>query len=190
MEKDTDILYKCIEERGRKVVWTHKIHEKQADIYVCRERRIKIWLIILSAVVMGGTLIKTLDLFNTLPTINNILQWGIVLLSLGLSFLTLYHKDTNLERLAQENKNKALQVHDLRNKYEALLTDIRAGLLTNKEIIEQRDKLAEIENIIYKDSPYTSPQAVKKAKKALHQDKESTTEEGEQECLLPSYLQP
>jgi len=98
------------------------------------------------------------------------------------------YKDGQLEEKAKLNKNFAAKLHDLRNKYESLMTDILAGLLNDNEIVDKRNELREEEDLLYIKAPHTFPAAVKRAEKALRTNKESTTEEDEIDAIVPKDL--
>lgn len=84
----------------------------------------------------------------------------------------------------------AAKVRHFRNRYESLLTDIRACNLTIDEIRARRDVLEEEENRLFEEvAPHTSDKAVKNASKALNDRKESTTTLLELNTHLPEHLQ-
>ena len=184
MEESTKILYREILERYVKVTWTHKIHLCQASIHLGKSRRRNVWLSILSALVSAAAL-------------TNILKWlpdGVIvpvlaLLSLALAFFTLLYKSDNLGKAAAENTQFAAVMHDLRNRYAGLLSEIKAGELPNKQIIERRQELEREENLIYSGIvPYTSPKAVCEAEQALKTKQESTTTDEEIELIVSENL--
>lgn len=78
----------------------------------------------------------------------------------------------------------------MRNKYESLLSDIKSGLLTDKQIVERRKLLEDEEHQLFSKSvtPHTTSKAVEYARKALIEKQESTTTDEERNKILPDYL--
>lgn len=185
MDDQIAIQYREILERFNKIIWTHKIHVCQADIYLSERKKRNTILSILS------TLVST-------SAITYITEWlsdiniGLLtsLLSLILTFFTTKYKAENLEKKAADNERFAAIMHDLRNRYAGFLSDIKAGLYTKEKISEIRQLLEQIENIIYSGIvPYTSGRAVNKASEALKNKQESTTTDEEIAQIISSNLQ-
>ncbi|MDD4698002.1 MAG: SLATT domain-containing protein [Fermentimonas sp.] len=184
MNESTRLLYKCIEGRYVKVTWTHKIQEIQGDIYLQKDRCVKnitCWLSVLTA---GGALSFISSFIE--PQISGSIT---SFLAIILSYFTVRFKDGQLEEKAKVNKYFAAKLHDVRNKYESLMTDILAGLLNDSEIVDKRNELREEEDLLYSNKvPHTFSTAVKRAEKALKTNKESTTEEDEIDAIVPKDL--
>ncbi len=185
MEESTKILYREIEERYVKVMWTHKVQLCQAAIHMKKNR-------------CHNMLIAILSVLVSVSAITNVLKWlpeGIMvpilaILSLALTFFTILFKAENLGKAATENEHFAATMHDLRNRYAGLLTDIRAGMLNNQQIIERRTALEHEENLIYSGIvPPTSSNAVKMANIALKENQDSTTTDDEIALLVSKNLQ-
>lgn len=114
----------------------------------------------------------------------------LAILSLILTYFTIKYKSENLGKAASENEHFAATMHDLRNRYAGLLSDIKAGMLTNQQIMQERKKLEHEENLIYSGIvPFTSKKAVTNAEKALKHNQDSTTTAEEIEILVSSNLQ-
>lgn len=193
MEESTKILYRNIEVRYTKVGWTHKMQEKQADIYIQKSKCVKKWTCWLTVITAGGALAS---LTSIIPVFS---LWGITInipvilttvLPLVLSYLTLRYGDGVLETQAKANRQYAAKVHNLRNMYESLMYEIMAGRLSDEDIVNRRNDLEEQENSVYsEDVPFTSKKAYKLAERALKIDKESTTEDEEIKAIVPKELQ-
>lgn len=184
MDKSTITLYRTIQSRFTKVVWSHKIQEIQADLYLQKDRRVKHHVCVFSVLTTGGALSSTLG-FLPINIIGSITSF----LALALSYFTLRYRDGQLEEKAQKNKDFAALMHDLRNQYESLMTEVKAGLLADTEITSRMERLRKMEFELYKNAPHTTTKAVEKADNALKINKESTTEEAEIEAIVPDYLQ-
>jgi len=94
------ILEAQIRECFGRVVYSHKTHEKCADILLSRLSKIKLWQIILSAITTGG-FIATLFDTSKIGTIAGII------ISSSLLILNAYTKNYDLGELAQKHKQAA-----------------------------------------------------------------------------------
>lgn len=185
MEESTKILYRELQDRYVKVIWTHKIQLCQAAIHIHNNR-------------CHNTLLAVLSCLVSLSAITNVLKWlpdkfmipVLAILSLILTYFTIKYKSENLGKAASENEHFAATMHDLRNRYAGLLSEIKAGMLTNQQIMQERKKLEHQENLIYSGIvPFTSKKAVTNAEKALKHNQDSTTTAEEIEILVSSNLQ-
>ena len=77
----------------------------------------------------------------------------------------------------------------IREKYLALLTDLRVGEESLDKITNRRDVLLDDLHGVYSGAPSTSRQAYKKAQDALQQYEEMTFSDSEIDALLPRVLQ-
>ena len=185
MENSTKVLYREIEERFVKVIWTHKIHLCQASIHIKNNKSHNTVLAILSVLVSAAAIINVL---KWLP--EGIMIPVLALLSLALTFFTVLYKSENLGKAATDNEHFAATMHDLRNRYAGLLSDIKAGLLSNEQIVARREVLENEENIIYSGVvPVTSSEAVTMADKALKKNQVATTTDEEIALLVSPNLQ-
>lgn len=185
MEDSTKILYRELQERYVKVIWTHKIQLCQATIHNKRNKYQNRVLALLSVLVSAAAIINVL---KWLP--EGVMIPVLAILSLALTFFTVLYKSENLGKAASENEHFAATMHDLRNRYAGLLADIKAGMLTKEQVIQKRDNLEHEENLIYLGIvPFTSQEAVDAAEVALKSKKESTTTDKEIELLVSQNLQ-
>ena len=184
MMKQTLILYIQIADRYCKMAWTHKIQEKQADMYLKWNRRIRNIKSLLTAVSTCGivTIFFITDSFR-----GKVITAVISALS---TFLSWRYRDGELTELANANKRFAADAHNMRNKYESLLCDIKSGLLCDEEILERRNNLEHEEDDLFSKSvvPHTTCKAVNAACKSLIKKMESTTTDEERNNILPDFL--
>lgn len=185
MDDKTKTLYREILERYTRIIWTHKIQLCQADIY--REKAN-----------CYNNLLMALSVLMSASTLSNIFKWipeyfaGIVLalLALILTYLTTKVRSLNLEAKAADCERFAAVMHNIRNRYAGLLSDIKAGLLSAEQITTQRLRLENDEDLVYSGIvPHTSKDAVSAAEKALKSKLESTTTDEEISLLVSSNLQ-
>jgi hypothetical protein len=178
----TVILEAQIRECFGRVVYSHKTQEKCADIVFKIHKRLKLILIVVSAVVTTSLLIK---LFGDQQ------QWALMLgliLSTLLFGLNTYMKDFDLGEIAQKHTNAANELWDIRETYLSLLTDIKADQLSINQIINQRDELQKRLSNVYSGSPRTNFKAYKEASKALKINEELTFNDHEIDVFLPKEL--
>lgn len=179
--KQLEILEAQIRECFGRVVYSHKTQEKCADIILVLHRRLKLYLIIISAIVTTSLLFK---IFGDQ-------EWALMLgvfLSTILFGLNTYMKDYDLGEISQKHTNAANELWDIRETYLSLLTDIRANQLSVNQVINHRDELQKRLYNIYSGSPRTNFKAYKEASKALKDYEELTFSDKEIDAFLPKEL--
>lgn len=185
MDESTKVLYREILERYNKVIWTHEIHMCQANIQLSQNKKRTRILTLFSVLVSAAAVT---NIFKWLP--EYLIVPLLALLSLTLTYFTVKYKTDNLGKAAAENRQYAAIMHNLRNRYAGLLSDIKAGLLTDAQIVSRREQLENEENTIYSGIvPVTSSEAVAMADKALKEDQVSTTTEEEISVIVSKNLQ-
>lgn len=188
------LLYKSIEYRYVKIVWTEKIQEKQAAIY-CESKDRIFWInIILMTLITFFSFAELIPCLAELLGITdlrvkNFITLLVCLFSAACSALTFILQKVNFQENALKCHKFALGVRDIRNDYDALMTDIKAGAIKNcEEIMKRRDELSKKELVRLSDVPYTSKNAYKNAEKALKKKKEVLTEDDEILAMIPKDL--
>ena len=164
-----------------RVVYSHKTHEKQADIFVKWLSWIKLGQIILSALIAGNFIFR----FFGLGEIGLIIG---TILSMALLILTLYTKENKLAELAQKHKQIAIDIWLIRERYQSLITDLAIGEKPLEVIQKERDVLMEDLHVVYSNAPTTNPRAYRKAQKALKQNEDMTFSDEEIDAFLPTEL--
>ena len=164
-----------------RVVYTHKTHEKCADILLSRLSTIKLWQIILSSVTTAGFVAAIFGAGAVGAVIG-------VVVSTALLVLNAYTKNYDLGELAQKHRQAAADLWLVREKYLALITDLRVGRESLEKITTRRDELLEDLHGVYSGAPSTAYQAYKKAQEALQQYEEMTFSDEEIDALLPREL--
>ncbi len=170
-----------IRESFGRVVYSHKTQEKCADIIFSLHKKLKLTLIIVSALVTTSFFIKIFG--------EN--DWSLIIgasLSTILLGLNTYLKDYDLGEIAQKHTTAANQLWDIRESYLSLLTDMRANILSVNQVISQRDELQNRLFNIYSGSPRTNFKAYKEASKALKLNEELTFSDSEIDAFLPEPL--
>lgn len=164
-----------------RVVYTHKTHEKAADILLTRLSRIKIWQIVLSAVTTGGFIAAIFGAGNIAAIIG-------VVVSTILLVLNAYTKDYDLGELAQKHRQAGADLWIIREKYLSLITDLRMGERPIEELQKGRDELLKDLHSVYSGAPSTTYQAYKKAQEALQHLEDMTFSDAEIDAFLPKAL--
>lgn len=164
-----------------RVVYSHKTHEKCADILLSRLSTLKLWQIILSALTTAGFVSAFFGSGNIGAGIG-------VFISTILLVLNAYTKNYDLGELAQKHKQAANEIWLIREKYLSLLTDLAIGKKPLGVIQEMRDFLLENLHTVYAGSPSTTFEAYKKAQNALKTQEDMTFSDEEIDAFLPNEL--
>ena len=164
-----------------RVVYSHKTHEKCADILLLRLSRIKLWQIILSATTTGGFIAAIWEEGKTGVLI------GLVMSTVLLA-LNSYTKNYDLGELSQKHRQAGADLWIIREKYLSLITDLRMGEKPIGTLQKERDDLLEQLHSVYSGSPSTTYQAYKKAQQALKQLEDMTFTDEEIDAFLPKEL--
>lgn len=177
--------YKIIEDMTRdlfvRAVWSHKIQEKQADIYQSRYKWMETVNIICASLTSVGIL-------STIFTNELWIKIVSAFLSFVTVFLTVYFKTFDLTKLTKIHKEAANKLLIVRNEITGLLMSIKLKEKTVSELEDLYNKLQYKANEIYKDAPQTTNKAVKLAKEALQVTGDNTFSVEEIDSYLPAAL--
>lgn len=182
MNDDARVLEGQIRECYGRVVYTHKTHEKCADLLFERHKLIKLFQVILSALVTGGILTTLADDLKLLATVIS------ALLSTALLALNSYTKDYDLGEIAQKHRRAAADIWLVRERYLSLLADMRSSSVTLIDARLARDSLLEELHAIYTGAPSTNYKAYREAQKALQSMEDMTFSDAEIDAFLPKDL--
>jgi len=164
-----------------RVVYSHKTHEKCADILLDKLGKIKLAQIILSALTTAGFIAVV---FGS-GKIGAVIGGAVSTVLLGINA---YVKDYDLGELAQKHRQSANDLWMIREKYITLITDIRMGERPIEGLQKERDVLLEDLHSVYAGAPSTTYQAYKKAQEALQQLEDMTFSDSEIDAFLPKEL--
>ena len=164
-----------------RVVYSHKTHEKCADILIARLRTVKLWQIILSASTTGGFVAAVFGAgrFGALA--------GIIV-STALLVLNAYTKNYDLGELAQKHKQAANDLWIVRERYLSLLVDLRIREKPLEALQGQRDELVALLHKVYSGAPSTTVEAYRRAQHALKRLEDMTFSDEEIDVFLPQEL--
>lgn len=178
---DIKVLEGQLRECYGRAVYSHKTHEKCADILLSRLALVKRWQIILSAAATGG-FITTIVGGGVTAAILGALVSGTLLV------LNAYTKDYDLGELAQKHKQAANDIWLVREQYLSLLTDLRSEGKAPGDLLRERDRLVAELHSVYAGSPSTNSAAYKKAQEGIQKNQEMTFSDQEIDSLLPESL--
>ena len=164
-----------------RAVYSHKTHEKCADLLLSRLAAIKAWQILLSAITTGSLITTILGSSRIGPVVG-------VVLSTALLVLNAYTKDHDLGEVAQKHKQAANDIWLVREQYLSLLTDLAMGQRPIEELQSERDRLLASLHGVYVGSPSTTHAAYKRAQEALKRNEDMTFSDQEIDAFLPSEL--
>ncbi|PWW11211.1 MULTISPECIES: SLATT domain-containing protein [Pseudidiomarina] len=170
-----------------RVVYSHKTHEKCADILLARHKKIKFWQIVLSALLTGGLVTALFD-FSALAAYQKSGAFIALVLSTLLLVLNSYTKDYDLGEIAQKHRQAGADLWDIRERYLSLLTDLTMAAVGLDVIRSQRDKLTEELHAIYIGAPSTNFKAYSEAQRALKDLEDMTFSDSEIDAFLPKEL--
>jgi len=176
-----EVLEAQLRECFGRVVYSHKTHEKCADILLARLSRIKVTQIVLAALTTGGFL-ATVFGAGKVPTIIG------ACLSTALLALNAYTKNFDHGELAQKHKQAASELWLIREKYFSLLTDLAMGEKPIEALQVERDQLLQDLHTAYASAPPTNSDAYAAAQKALKFREDLTFTDGEIDAFLPKPL--
>jgi hypothetical protein len=164
-----------------RVVYSHKTHEKCADILLRRQSRMRLWQIVLSAITTAGFVAAVFGAGKIGAVVG--LTVSTILLALNS-----YTKNYDLGELAQKHKEAAHDLWLVREQYLSLLVDVAMREKPLEALQQQRDKLAEQLHTVYGGAPSTTSTAYKKAQEALQRQQDMTFTDEEIDAFLPREL--
>jgi len=181
---DAAALEAQIRECYGRVVYSHKAHEKCADLSLSKLSRIKLAQIGLSALTTGGLIVVVLGDAAVSKTS------AVITASLSTILLALnaYMKDVDPGALSQRHKETAHQLWGIRESYLSLLTDMHAGALSADRVRARRDELQKELVEAYAAAPRTTSKGYREASKALKLKEDLTFADSEIDKFLPAPL--
>lgn len=178
------LLLAQIREIYGRIAYTHKTHEKQADICSDLDRRQRRVKVVLAAVSSGAFLVSLAGLLLDK-------QWA----ALATSFIAVLVTASSLgdktfkhgEEM-QQHRDAAAKLWSLRESYLSLIVDLKASASTVIEGRLRRDNLQKTAESILADAPRTTGKAYERAQEALKNKEDLTFTDREIDLLLPEQL--
>lgn len=180
---DQRLLAQVRESFGR-VVYSHKIHEKQADISFSRYQWQRGILVALSAVSSGTFLTLVLGLFGN-STLTSLVTSFCALL---VSWMSLGVKTFKFDETSAAHRDVASNLWDVRESYISLIADMMSGQISDMDARKRRDELQSLARDVYSAAPRTSGTAYTRAQDGLKNNEEMTFTTREIDLFLPDAL--
>lgn len=163
------------------VVWSHKIQEKQADIYAEKFKKME-------TVNIGAASLTSVGIVALIFTDPLWLKLVSVLISFATVYITAYFKSFDLQKFITSHKAAANKLIAVRDQYKVLLTEIKLKVDSVENLLARYKELVEKTDAIYLEAPTTTDEAVGKASKALKIKKDNTFTDAEIDSFLPLSL--
>lgn len=177
--------YKMLEDVVRdsyaSVVWSHKIQEKQADIYAEKFKKME-------TVNIGTASLTSVGIVALIFTDPLWLKLVSALISFATVYITAYFKSFDLQKFITSHKAAANKLIAVRDQYKVLLTEIKLKVDSVENLLARYKELVEKTDAIYLEAPTTTDEAVGKASKALKIKKDNTFTDAEIDSFLPLSL--
>ena len=162
-------------------VWTHKIHEKQADLYAREYHTMETINILCASLTSAGVVGTILYSETWLKIITAVLSFVTV-------FCNAYFKSFALQDMIDKNRATAHKVVCLRNDLVTLITELKLKAKPIEDIASSYKELSQKLNDAYASAPSTTKKAVDEAEHALKDCDEYTYTDQEIDRFLPQHL--
>ena len=180
---DPQLLAQVREAFGR-VVYSHKTHEKQADIDLGKYWMQQWALIFLTAASSTTFLASLLDIFVDQQWANLSIAFIALLVTvMSIGALTFRFSDSS-----ESHRDVASKLWNVRESYLSLITDLMAGVISDQDARGRRDVLQEEAHSVYVSAPRTGRCAYRRAHKALKLREEMTFTSQEIDQFMPEAL--
>lgn len=163
------------------VVWTHKIQEKQADLYKKKYKLIETIKIISATLTSSG-------IFSVLFVNGYWLKVVSAVLSAFSLFVTIYCETYDLKMDASIHKKSALELMKLREKIISILSAIKCDKLLYDELIAEKEEIYKRYFEICEETTDAEDKAVNLASANLKIRKDNTYSDEEIDSFLPVAL--
>lgn len=181
MEDEYNTLEDTLRYTFASVVWSHKIQEKQADIYSSQYKCMEISKIAAASLTSVG--IVSLIFTD---------QMWIKILSAIISFISVFvsafFKSFDLQTMVSAHKNTANKLLAIRNEMQIILLKIKLQPKSVTELVEEYESLVKRLDDVYANAPNTTESAVKKARTALNITQDNNFSNIEIDTYLPEKL--
>jgi SMODS and SLOG-associating 2TM effector domain family 4 len=181
--RDEYLLAQVREAFGR-VVYSHKTHEKQADICFGRYRWQQGVLVAFTAISTGTFLVSVLGLVGN-PVLTSVATSAVALV---VSALSLASKSFKFSEESQAHRDIASRLWDVRESYLSLIADLMSSATPAVDARARRDELQKATLKAYADAPRTTPKAFSRASDGLKHNEELTFTSREIDLFLPEAL--
>lgn len=179
-EKMAQVLLDEVRQNFASVVWTHKIQEKQADIYASRYKMFETC----NNIFAGFTSCGVIAIFFYDEYITKIITTFVSFIAF---FLSAYLKNFDLKNLEHQHRVAANKFIIIRNRLLHIIAELHMKVDLEQVKSEYQQILSDL-NKLYLEAPSTTDSAVSKANKALNVKNEYTYKDEEIDHFLPNNL--
>ena len=177
--------YKALEDVVRDtyagVVWSHKIQEKQSDIYAEKFKNMET----INIAAASLTSVGIIAMIFTDPLWLKLIS---ALISFATVYVTAYFKSFDLPKLMASHKATANKLITVRDQFKVLLTKIKLQSNSVEDLLLEYNELVKKTDEIYLEAPSTTDKAVERASEALKIKKDNTFSEEDIDLFLPCSL--
>ena len=181
MKSEYVALEDLVRTRYASVAWTHKIQEKQAEIYDKRYR-------ILATVNIFAASITSAGIFSLIFTDQTWLKITSAVVSFVTIFISALLKSFDLQSMAKANKATATKLVELRDELQTLILKIKMREQPVCSLTDEFEALQKRVHVVYSDASKTTDAAVKMAEEALKINGDNTFTDKEIDMMLPDTL--
>lgn len=176
-----EVLEDVVRDSYSGIVWSHKIQEKQSDIYAEKFKKLETINIFAASLTSVGivAMIFTDPLWLKLAS---------AIISFATVFITAYFKSFDLQKLITAHKATANRLIAVRDRYKILLTEIKLQNDSVANLLLKYNALVDEADAIYQEAPSTTDEAVERASEALKVKKDNSFSDEEIDSFLPSSL--
>lgn len=176
-----DVMENVVRDSYSGVVWSHKIQEKQSDIYAKKFKTMEI-------INIGAASLTSVGIIAMVFTDLLWLKLVSALVSFASVYITAYFRSFDLQKLITSHKATANKLVVVRDRYKVLLTEIKLQSDSVVNLLSKYDDLVKETDTIYLEAPSTTDKAVDRASKALKIKKDNTFSDEEVDSFLPISL--
>ncbi len=176
-----DVMENVVRDSYSGVVWSHKIQEKQSDIYAKKFKTMEI-------INIGAASLTSVGIIAMVFTDPLWLKLVSALISFASVYITAYFRSFDLQKLITSHKATANKLVVVRDRYKVLLTEIKLQSDSVVNLLSKYDDLVKETDTIYLEAPSTTDKAVDRASKALKIKKDNTFSDEEVDSFLPISL--
>lgn len=181
MKNELQTLEDEVREYYAKVVWSHKIQEKQADIYAK-------YFQIMESVNIALVSMSTVGIIAIIFEDQLWLKIASAVIALASIFTTLYLRTFDVQNSSLQHKITANRLIGMRDQLRILLLEIRLRSQPMNALIDDFKIIVKKTNSIYQEAPATSDKAVRLAEEALKIKKDNTFTNDEINLFLSDGL--
>lgn len=182
-DRDPYLLGQVRESFGR-IVYSHKTHEKQADICFTKHRWQQGVLIGLTALSSGTFLVSVFGLVAD-PVLTSLATSSIALL---VTWISLGAKTFRFADESDAHRSVASRLWSVRESYISLIADLMSDAVSDAQGRGRRDELQEAARDAFSDAPRTTSKAFTRAQDGLKNNEEMTFTPREIDLFLPAAL--